>query len=115
MTADERKLWHCLRRNNLGGIHFRRQQIISGYIVDFYCDAARLAIEVDGPIHKSSAMDDRYRDRAIARIGVKVIRFESDAVEQDLDRVLKAIVNEVKKGQRDLTPGPFPLGKGNQT
>ena len=40
MTPWERKLWVHLRANGLGGFHFRRQQIIDGYIVDFYCQTA---------------------------------------------------------------------------
>ncbi len=51
MTPAERRLWNELRANRLGGWHFRRQQIIDGFIVDFYCHKAGLIIEVDGPIH----------------------------------------------------------------
>ena len=51
MTPWERKLWFHLRTNRLGGFHFRRQQIIDGVIVDFYCHALRLVEEVDGSGH----------------------------------------------------------------
>ena len=40
MTPAERRLWNQLRANRLGGWHFRRQQIIDGFIVDFYCHKA---------------------------------------------------------------------------
>ncbi len=50
-TREEALLWERLRRNQLDGLHFRRQQIIDGFIVDFYCHAAGLVVEVDGPIH----------------------------------------------------------------
>ncbi len=53
MTAAEKILWSCLRANWLDGWHFRRQQIIAGYIVDFYCHSARLVVEVDGEIHQA--------------------------------------------------------------
>jgi len=50
MTPAERCLGQDLRANRLGGWHFRRQQIIDGFIVVFYCHKAGLVIEVDGPI-----------------------------------------------------------------
>jgi very-short-patch-repair endonuclease len=50
MTPAERRLWKALRGNALDGFHFRRQQVIEGYVADFYCDAAKLAIELDGGV-----------------------------------------------------------------
>ncbi|WP_425149582.1 endonuclease domain-containing protein, partial [Candidatus Binatus sp.] len=50
MTAPERILWKVLRRNAIDGFHFRRQQVIAGYVVDFYCDDGKLAIELDGGV-----------------------------------------------------------------
>jgi very-short-patch-repair endonuclease len=49
MTFEERTLWRVIRNNALAGLHFRRQQVIEGFIVDFYCACARLVIEVDAP------------------------------------------------------------------
>jgi very-short-patch-repair endonuclease len=51
MTPFERNLWVQLRASGLGDFHFRCQQIIDGYIVDFYCHAAGLIVEVDGSGH----------------------------------------------------------------
>src|SRR5271166_5306249 len=60
MTPPERILWKALRRNAVDGFHFRRQQVIEGSVVDFYCDAARLAIELDGSVHEDQwEHDDR--------------------------------------------------------
>jgi hypothetical protein len=50
MTVAEQILWERLRSNRLQKMHFRRQQVIRGFIVDFYCHASRLVIEVDGPV-----------------------------------------------------------------
>ena len=50
MTPAEKILWQELRANKLG-VHFRRQQAIAGFIVDFYCHKAGLVVEVDGDIH----------------------------------------------------------------
>ena len=54
-TPAERLLWAHLRRNQLGGYHFRRQQVISGFIVDFYCHRAAVAIEIDGAVSPAAA------------------------------------------------------------
>ena len=53
MTNAEALLWERIRKNQLGGIHFRRQQILFGFIADFYCHSKRLVVEVDGDIHKT--------------------------------------------------------------
>jgi len=50
MTPAEELLWEELRANKRGG-HFRRQQIIAGFIVDSYCHKVALVVEVDGDIH----------------------------------------------------------------
>lgn len=55
MTPAERLLWARLRANRLQGFHFRRQQIIEPYIVDFYCHQAGLIIEVDGDVHATGS------------------------------------------------------------
>ena len=47
MTPAEKILWKELRANKLG-VHFRRQQVIQGFIVGFYCHKAELVVEVDG-------------------------------------------------------------------
>jgi len=57
MTPAEKILWGKLRGNKLG-VHFRRQQIIAGFIVDFYCHKAALVIEVDGDIHDLQQEED---------------------------------------------------------
>jgi len=53
MTLPEVVLWQELRRGKLKGLQFRRQHPIGPYILDFYCSAARLAIEIDGASHSS--------------------------------------------------------------
>ena len=51
LTQPEQTLWALLRRNGLG-LHFRRQHALGPYILDFYCAAAKLCVEVDGPAHE---------------------------------------------------------------
>lgn len=70
MTEAEKILYQSVRTNKLGGWHFRRQQILFGYIVDFYCHAASLIIEVDEEIHESQRPADLERE-AILKKGFK--------------------------------------------
>ena len=72
-------------------IHFRRQQIIDGFIVDFYCYAAGLVVEVDGPVQEQEADYDAERDQVLSARGLCVMRFPNSEVMQDLERVLARI------------------------
>jgi len=91
MTAAEQILWGSLRTNRLDGYHFRRQQVIAGFIVDFYCHAAGLAVELDGPVHDRQADYDRDRDRVLGEHGVQVLRFRNEEVMENLEAVLMTI------------------------
>ena len=91
MTEAERMLWAALRKNQLAGLHFRRQQIIDGFIVDFYCHAAGLVIEVDGSVHATQAAYDAERDRILAARGLRVLRVSNAEVLQDCPAVLAQI------------------------
>ena len=91
LTSAERKLWQHLRTNALGGLHFRRQQVISGFIVDFYCHAARLIVEVDGDVHGSQPDYDAERDHILSAQGLTVLRFRNSQIEKDLEAVLRRI------------------------
>jgi very-short-patch-repair endonuclease len=75
----------------LNGLHFRRQQIIDGFIADFYCHAGRLVIEVDGEIHQQQAEYDAERDRVLTTRGLRLLRIKNEEVKQNLDRVLARI------------------------
>src|SRR5215213_9789700 len=79
MTPAEKFLWNELRANKLG-IHFRRQQVIAGFIVDFYCHKAALVIEVDGDIHDLQQEEDAERENALRKMGLKVVRFRNDEI-----------------------------------
>ncbi|MCC6986377.1 MAG: DUF559 domain-containing protein [Anaerolineales bacterium] len=54
-----------MRANKLG-VHFRRQQVIQGFIVDFYCHRAGLVVEVDGDIHDLQKEEDERREKAVS-------------------------------------------------
>jgi very-short-patch-repair endonuclease len=90
-TAGEAALWAHVRRRGLGGWRFRRQHVIAGYIVDFYCAELQLAIEVDGAVHDVRRDEDEQRDENLARLGVHVVRVRDEDVRERVDVVLRAL------------------------
>ena len=97
MTLEERMLWGAVRNNRLDGIHFRRQQIIAGYIADFYCEAASLVIELDGIGHEFTIEEDAFRDRVLSEFGIKVIRISNVEIRQNLDAIVRRIRRHVHR------------------
>jgi very-short-patch-repair endonuclease len=90
MTPAEKILWEELRANKLG-VHFRRQQVIQGFIVDFYCHRAGLVIEVDGDIHDLQKEEDERREKVLAEMGLRIVRFGNDEVVRSLSAVVGKI------------------------
>ena len=97
MTAEEALLWARLRRNQLDGLHFRRQQVINGFVANFYCHAARLVVEIDGPIHRNQQGDDAARDAAMIERGFAVLRIVAEDVRKDMGGVLKRIRHAIQE------------------
>lgn len=88
-TLAEARIWYRVRLCQLDCLRFRRQAPMLGWIVDFYCPAARLVIEIDGAYHDPE-LDD-HRDAAMERKGFYVLRFTNDQVFERLDWVLDTI------------------------
>jgi very-short-patch-repair endonuclease len=99
MTPAEAKLWQRLRAGRLEGFHFRRQQIIDGYIVDFYCHAAGLVVELDGGVHLEQMDYDRERDESLAGRGIRVLRFFNSDINNSIDTVLGTILEACRSGR----------------
>lgn len=91
MTPAEKILWQVLRANKLG-VHFRRQQVIQGFIVDFYCHQASLVVEVDGDIHDLQKEEDERREKVLNEMGLRIVRFGND----EIVRGLSAVVGKIK-------------------
>ncbi len=98
ITPAETILWEELRGNKLG-VHFRRQQVIPGFIVDFYCHKVGLVIELDGSVHQEDEHreNDAERDKALKEMGLQVIRFKNGDVIRNLPRVLEKIRELISK------------------
>lgn len=91
MTPAEKRLWSALRGNRVDGLHFRRQQIIHGFIADFYCHTAGVVVELDGPVHRAQSDYDAERDAILAAEGLRVLRFANQEVLDNLKVVLRQI------------------------
>jgi very-short-patch-repair endonuclease len=90
MTPAEKILWQELRANKLG-VHFRRQQVIQGFIVDFYCHKAELVVEVDGDIRDLQKDEDVRREKVLSALGLRVARFRNDEAMRNLSTVVERI------------------------
>jgi very-short-patch-repair endonuclease len=82
MTRPEVHLWEHLRDQRLAGLRFRRQHPVGSYVLDFYCVAARLCVEVDGAAHGFAAQAERdeQRDAWLAARGIRVLRFAASDI-----------------------------------
>jgi very-short-patch-repair endonuclease len=107
MTPEERTLWQAIRNNALSGLHFRRQQVIAGYIVDFYCASAGLAIELDGLIHAGQHEYDSVRDRALSELGIQVLRLHNSLISHNLNEALNRIREYACRISKSSLPSPF--------
>lgn len=87
-TDAELRLWSRLRRKQLDGHRFRRQQPFGLYVVDFFCPEANLIVEVDGGQH---AADTDERTQWLTARGYRVIRFWNNDVLGNTEGVLQQI------------------------
>ncbi len=92
LTPAEFALWRRLSSGQLGGFKFRRQHPIGSYVVDFYCPAACLVVEIDGDTHAEQAEYDAERTAKLEARGLRVIRFTNSDVHERLTAVLEAIL-----------------------
>ena len=95
MTKEERRLWYDFLKRL--PVTVNRQKVIGRYIVDFYCAAGRLAIELDGSQHfeDEGAAADRERDLALSGLGITVVRYSNDDVNRNFDGVCADILRRL--------------------
>ncbi|HUC60901.1 MAG TPA: endonuclease domain-containing protein [Alphaproteobacteria bacterium] len=102
-TDAEIRLWSRLRRNQLDGFRFRRQQPIGAYVVDFFCPEARLIIEVDGGQHAIDEVRDAKRTQWLEGRGYRVLRFWNNDVLGNTDGALGTI-RDALRAEKPLPP-----------
>ncbi len=119
-TDAEQLIWHLLRGRQIAHAKFRRQHPISKYILDFYCDEHKLAIELDGGQHAEQVNYDETRTAFLTAQGIRVLRFWNNQVLQETEAVMtviwQALQPAIEKTQRPSSPAlPLPAGEGSKT
>jgi very-short-patch-repair endonuclease len=104
-------LWSGLRRKQIQGRTFTRQRPIGPYIVDFHCASASLVVELDGGQHYADEgrKKDRQRDRDLAALGLRVLRFSDHDVLANTESVLQAVWEACDMASK---PPRSPFAKG---
>ena len=97
MTDTEKKLWSEIRGKQLRGYQFYRQKPIGDFIVDFYCPKAKLVIELDGGQHytEQGQAKDHKRDDSLRSMGLLVLRFADKEVFENMNGVIKKIMENL--------------------
>ena len=101
-TKAEAILWESLRGHRLGGYKFRRQHPIpqkGHFILDFYCEEQKLAVEADGNYHlnEKQADLDSSRTEILNELEIRVIRFSNEAIIHRTDEVLNTILDALQE------------------
>lgn len=109
-TPAEAMFWELVRDRRFMGLKFRRQHQFGDYVLDFYCDECKLAVELDGMIHGSRKVHDHKRDSFLSSSGLRVLRFRNDELTENPSLVFDAIAKYVA-----TAPGedgiPSPAGR----
>lgn len=101
MTGAEWLLWEHLEPLAEQGIVFESQYVLRGWIVDFYCAAAKLVIEVDGSVHNGGPqwVRDRQKDDVLRANGYTLVRVQNADVERDPTIVVDRILRQMTHGR----------------
>jgi very-short-patch-repair endonuclease len=102
-TPAEAVVWEVLRGGRLLGLRFRRQHVVEGKIVDFYCHEHRLCIELDGAPHLKPMQKEKdlMRDQMLAIKGYRILRMMNDDVLADIREFRLKILEALRLSPRD--------------
>ena len=104
MTSAEWKLWQALRVCQVGGLKFRCQHPVGPFVLDFYCPACKLVVELDGDVHAGQVEQDEARTRHLESYGYQVLRFRNEEVLRDLPSVVERIAQAATEGDPGADP-----------
>lgn len=98
MTLPEVLLWNLLRKSP-DGVHFRRQEGIGNFVLDFYCAKAKVGIEIDGIVHDMGDQPDRDERRGdwLCDQGIELVRIPASDVLKSPEDIADAIVRLCKR------------------
>ncbi len=113
-TDAENLLWALLRDRRFCDQKFRRQHPIKPYVLDFYCHARKLAIELDGSQHgeEVNRRKDAARTAFLEKKGIRVLRFWDNEMLQQTEAVLEVIHDAACGGIEPSPQTPLPRGEG---
>ena len=112
-TDAEQLLWGILRANRFLGLKFRRQHPVGQYILDFYCDELKLAVELDGGQHADQQAYDATRSQYLNAQGIEVLRYWNNQMLGETEAVLESLYQAVQR-KAPSPPAPPPQGEGSQ-
>ena len=98
-TIGEAILWRYLKKRQILGYDFHRQKPIGEYIVDFYCPQLKLVIEIDGYSHNFRTPSDEEKEKFLAKLGVKLLRFLEKDVRYNTESVISVIKSWIEKNE----------------
>ena len=95
MTKEERHLWYDFLKTL--PINVNRQKVIGKYIVDFYIASVKTVIELDGSQHYEAEgiNSDKKRDAFFNGLGISVLRYSNDDVNNNFYGVCEDILNRL--------------------
>jgi len=102
-TLSEVLLWKQLRNKQMMGYDFDRQKPIDSYIIDFFCDELKLAVEIDGDSHLDKIEEDKIRQQKLEQFGIKFLRFSDLDVKKNIQNVLHTIKGWVEENANNPT------------
>ena len=106
MTKAEKIFWDAVRNRKLFGLKFRRQQIIGGLVVDFYCDSLRLCVEIDGDVHTQDEQKeyDEEKNKILKSHDLNLLRVTNNEVLNDFKEVIQKIKEFMGPHPDSLSP-----------
>jgi len=107
-TDAELRLWQRLRYRQIENCKFRRQHPFGNFILDFVCLERKIIIELDGSQHRQESAYDNKRSLLIEQAGFVVLRFWNNEVFENIEGVLKVILQTLRSRAATTTPTPSP-------
>ena len=110
-TESEDAVWQILRNRQIHNLKWRRQQVIDGFIADFYCAELNIVLEIDGSVHDNENVKeyDAYRTSVFETKGIRTFRLRNE--ECDKQHLIELIENIIKTCGSH-TPLPAERGRG---
>ena len=102
-TLSEVLFWNKIKGKSILGYQFLRQKPVGNFIVDFYCNKLKLAIEIDGDSHgfEESIQNDKIKENHLSRLGIDLIRYSDQEVKINIDGVINHLVDWIEKKEKE--------------